>query len=234
MPQWGAMPLSDCDLFVFDLDGTLIDSLDDIAASLNRVRKEYGLPEQSPEVVRELVGRGARWLVEQSIALEASAAPAIDPLLARFLADYSRNATVATRPYPGAERTLAGLRARKKRLAVLSNKPEAISRSILTALGLAHFFGTIAGGDTWAERKPHPRGLLEIARHEGVPIARTALVGDTGIDVATARAAGAMAIGVSFGFRPTETRDAGPDLLIDSLEELVSGGPSPEESSSGA
>ncbi|HLU48681.1 MAG TPA: HAD-IA family hydrolase [Planctomycetota bacterium] len=214
--------LHDHDLFVFDLDGTLVDSLDDIAASVNRVRRARRLEPLDRDQVRDYVGHGVRRLIERSFGPDLTP-EIVAGALEDFLSDYAVNATVATRPYPGVERALAELHSGGKALAVLTNKPAAIAREILEKLDLARFFFFTGGGDTWPERKPHPRGLIEIARQAGVPIGRTVLVGDTAVDVDTARAAGASVAGVTYGFRPDEIRASRPDIIVDSLEELLSG-----------
>jgi phosphoglycolate phosphatase len=183
---------------VFDLDGTLIDSRRDIAAALNSMRAGYGLPPLSLEQVVPMVGEGARVLVERAVGRELPAAE-IEPALRIYLSKYDDILLDSTRPYTGVPEMLAAL-APAYPLALLSNKGEAPSRRILEGLGLASYFRLILGGDSLPTRKPDPEGLRRVAERLGVPPAGLLLVGDTGIDAATAQAAGCAFCLVEWGF----------------------------------
>jgi phosphoglycolate phosphatase len=203
---------------VFDLDGTLIDSRRDITTAVNRVREVHGLPPLEMEQVVEMVGEGARLLIER--ALPELPAERIDEALALYLAHYRQVCLVETRPYPGIEEVLARL-APAYPMALLSNKGEELSRIILRGLGLDRFFREILGGDSLPTRKPDPSGLRLLAERLGVAVERVLLVGDTRIDAETARQAGCLFALVEWGFPPNiDALQA--DLRIGRAEELVS------------
>jgi phosphoglycolate phosphatase len=207
-------------LVVFDLDGTLIDSSRDLAAAVNRAlrRAAPGAPALPEAVVRTFIGSGARVLITRSVA-EAGLAQSVDEVLALFLEEYRRGLLDATRLYPGTEDALSRLRDR--RLAVLTNKPGDMSRTILEGLGVAgRFFRVYGAGDIDA-RKPDPAGLRRIAEEAGVDVEEAVMVGDSGIDVRTGRAAGALTAGVTYGFDADSFRDDPPDILVRSLTELA-------------
>jgi phosphoglycolate phosphatase len=207
-------------LVVFDLDGTLIDSSRDLAAAVNRAlrRAAPGAPALPEDVVRTFIGSGARVLVTRSVA-EAGLAQSVDEVLALFLEEYRRGLLDATRLYPGTEDALSRLRDR--RLAVLTNKPGDMSRAILEGLGVkGRFFRIYGAGDVEA-RKPDPAGLRRIAEEAGVDVEEAVMVGDSGIDVRTGRAAGALTAGVTYGFDADSFRDDPPDILERSLTELA-------------
>ena len=207
-------------LVVFDLDGTLIDSSRDLAAAVNRAlrRAAPGAPALPEDVVRTFIGSGARVLITRSVA-EAGLAQSVDEVLALFLEEYRRGLLDATRLYPGTEDALSRLRDR--RLAVLTNKPGDMSRVILEGLGVkGRFFRIYGAGDVEA-RKPDPAGLRRIAEEAGVDVEEAVMVGDSGIDVRTGRAAGALTAGVTYGFDADSFRDDPPDILVRSLTELA-------------
>jgi phosphoglycolate phosphatase len=170
---------------VFDLDGTLIDSRRDLTTAVNRMRGELGLAPLTVEQVVTMVGEGARRLVERALGPGFSAAE-VDRALAGYLRHYRAVCLDTTRAYPGVPELLAAL-AERTPLALLSNKGEALSRTILEGLGLA-------------QRKPDPAGLLLIAERLGVAADRLLLVGDTWVDAETAKAAGCPFVLVEWGF----------------------------------
>jgi phosphoglycolate phosphatase len=207
-------------LVVFDLDGTLIDSSRDLAAAVNRAlrRAAPGAPALPEDVVRTFIGSGARVLITRSVA-EAGLGQSVDDVLALFLEEYRRGLLDATRLYPGTEDALSRLRDRH--LAVLTNKPGDMSRVILEGLGVkGRFFRIYGAGDVEA-RKPDPAGLRRIAEEAGVDVEEAVMVGDSGIDVRTGRAAGALTAGVTYGFDADSFRDDPPDILVRSLTELA-------------
>jgi phosphoglycolate phosphatase len=207
-------------LVVFDLDGTLIDSSRDLAAAVNRAlrRAAPDAPALPEDVVRTFIGSGARVLITRSLA-EAGLPQSVDEVLALFLEEYRRGLLDATRLYPGTEDALSRLRDR--RLAVLTNKPGDMSRVILEGLGVAGRFFRIYGAGDVEARKPDPAGLRRIAEEAGVDVEEAVMVGDSGIDVRTGRAAGALTAGVTYGFDVDSFRDDPPDILVRSLTELA-------------
>jgi phosphoglycolate phosphatase len=230
-------------LVVFDLDGTLIDSRRDLADSVNALIAEYGAEPLAVDAVTAMVGEGAAVLVGRALAA-AGLDPEAPGALDRFLAHYDRRLTAHTVPYPGMAETLAALEAAGYRLAVLTNKPQRPSAEILERLGLTPFFSDVVGGDTAFGRKPDPAGLLALAARAGVPATRTMMVGDSTIDVQTARLAGAVVCIARYGFGiqagevaagPGEiTIDAPPDLVavLESFRSDNGGVPLPETSRS--
>ncbi|MGA7826461.1 MAG: phosphoglycolate phosphatase [Geobacteraceae bacterium] len=206
------------DLILFDLDGTLIDSLDDLASATNHMLSTLGRPAATREQVRSYVGKGARRLVER--AMPDATADELERGLSLFL-DYNEEHIVdRTRFYPGVMGTLASLREAGLTLAVVSNKNVALCSKVLTTLGADGFFARVIGADSLAERKPSPEPLLKVLRELGVPPERAVMVGDSINDIAAGQAAGVATIGCTFGYGDmAEIEDA--DLLIDSLPELL-------------
>lgn len=209
-------------LVVFDLDGTLIDSIVDIAASANEALIEVrGEGARLPQdLVQSFVGGGARQLIERCLVASHQPADDLERVFERFLAIYAERLTETTRLYPGMESTLDGL-ASSAALAVLTNKPGAMSRALLRELGLTDRFMAIIGGDDLASRKPDPEGLLKIVAEAGVSPRETVMVGDSAVDVLTARRAGVLAIGVSWGYDREGVRREQPDLLATKPSDLL-------------
>jgi len=197
----------------FDLDGTLVDSRADLAGAVNHVLRTLGLSERPPETLYGYVGEGARMLVERSLG--AAHVDRLDVALALFMERY------ATRPYPGIVEVLAALEARGVAASVLSNKPEAMSRTILEGLDLAHHFVGIVGGNSLPSRKPDPAGLDHLRGLTATPRERTLLVGDSRIDVLTARAANVAFCGVAWGLSPETLAAAQPGRIIEHPAELI-------------
>jgi len=204
---------------VFDLDGTLIDSRADLAGAVNHVLGTLALPQQPPETLYGYVGEGARMLVQR--ALGPARADQLDEAVALFMAHYGAHLLDATRPYPGIVEVLTALEARAVALSVLSNKPEAMSRSILEGLGLAHRFVAIIGGNSLPSRKPDPAGLERLCALTRTPRERMLLVGDSAIDVRTARAAEVAFCGVAWGLTPEGLAAAEPERMIEHPAELI-------------
>jgi len=203
---------------MFDLDGTLVDTLADLTIAVNRVRRVLGTGPLSSDVVRTCVGEGARMLITRALGDEY--ADRIEEGLREFFAFYRAHLLDHTRPYNGIPALLAGLRARRVGCSVLTNKPEQMSRRILEGLGLIAFFDIVVGGDSLAVRKPDPAGVMHIAERACVPLARILLVGDSGTDARTATAAGVAFCGVTWGFAPDDVRRAAPTWLIHHPDEL--------------
>ena len=201
---------------IFDFDGTLLDTLDDLADSMNMVLEESGMPAHPPDPYRFFVGDGMA-----NLARRAASRPVDDETAARMAARmgeiYKDRWSLKTRPYDGVVPMLEELRARGLRLGILSNKPDSF-----TKLMAKHYFGddifqAVFGARDEVPRKPDPAGALEIARMFAVPPAEFLYFGDTNTDMLTGRAAGMRTIGVSWGFRPVaELLDAGAEAIIDS------------------
>jgi phosphoglycolate phosphatase len=182
-------------LAIFDLDGTLVDSVEDLAASVNHALDLVGLPGRSLEEIRGFVGEGARVLLERSVAPRADL---LEPALAAWWKHYEAHCLDRTRPYPGIAAVLASA---GRTLAVHTNKPGALARKILEGLGLAARFAVVLGGDE-AARKPDPAGVRLIQARLGASTEETLFVGDSLVDLATARAAGVRLVSVTWGLVP--------------------------------
>ena len=206
---------------VFDLDGTLVDTLPDIAAALNRVLVDEGRAALAGPVVATMIGDGVARLVERGFAATGAAlgAAAREASTRRFLALYEADVAGRSRPFPGVAKTLSELRSAGLRLAVCTNKPAAPSEALLASLGLADFFSAVVGGDSLAVRKPDGRHLLATLARLGVAAGRAVMVGDSANDVAVARDAGVPVIVVSYGYGTT-ARLLGADAVIDGFADL--------------
>lgn len=208
-------------LLVFDLDGTLVDSRRDLAAATNAAlgRVAPGVEALPLEVVTSFIGEGARLLVERSLRYAGLDLPP-EEVLPVFFECYRERLLDTTRLYPGVAQALEALAGTT--LAVLTNKPGEFSRAILDGLGVASHFARIWGAGDVPERKPDPAGLRRLLAGLGADAAGTWMVGDSAIDVQTARAAGLRVTGVTWGFDPVALRAAGPDRLLDEPGALVS------------
>jgi phosphoglycolate phosphatase len=195
-------------LVVFDLDGTLVDSLQDLTDASNELLAHYGAAALEDDAVGGMVGEGAATLVARLLRARDLDVPHGEALT-RFLALYDRRLLNHTRPYDGIPEALEELSAHAK-LAVLTNKPLAATNRILSGLGMRDRFRWIVGGDSPQGRKPSPAGLQMIAESAAQPIVETVLVGDSAVDVETARNAGARVCVARYGFG---FRNCRPDLL---------------------
>lgn len=188
---------------VFDLDGTLVDSRADLATAVNLLRVEEGLPVVSVAAVGDWIGEGARRLVEKALAESGDEPPA--SALARFLGHYESVCTASTLPFPGMHEVVAELRSRLP-VALLTNKPERMTRAIVDHCGWGGWFAPLVAGDSLPFRKPDGRTLLEVAGRLGLPAGDLLLVGDSRIDAATADAAGAGFLWAEWGYARREER----------------------------
>jgi phosphoglycolate phosphatase len=205
----------------FDLDGTLIDSGADLVAAVNHVLGSFGRAPIDPPTLAQYVGHGARALVER--VLGPAEAAQVDEGVARFMRYYGAHLLEETRAYPGIEALLDGLAERGVVLTVLTNKPEALSRAILAGLRLADRFVALVGGDTLPTRKPDPTGLLQLCRTAGAAPDQSLMVGDSPVDLETARAAGAPFCGVAWGLQPAVLVAAGPAWMVRGPGEVLAG-----------
>ena len=207
-------------VIIFDLDGTLIDSKLDLALSVNATRARFGLGPLPEERVFSYVGEGAPLLVRR--ALDHSEDDAlVQQALEFFLGYYREHMLDNTVAYPGVPEALAEFAAAGLALTVLTNKPERFSRDILRGLGLADYFKLLYGGNSLERKKPDPIGVETILRETGAGKAQALLVGDSKVDVQTARNAGICACGVTYGLGSDQLHEEPPDLLVDSLTELA-------------
>jgi phosphoglycolate phosphatase len=210
---------------IFDLDGTLCDTRADITASTNEVRRSFGLDPLAPEDVARLVGHGARVLVERALGPERKQLH--DEGERRLLAHYVEHCLDATRPYPGLVELIDSLAPLRVRFAVVTNKLVELTTKVLDGLDLSRRLAAVVGGNTFPERKPHPRGVEHVLATLGVERSRALMIGDSPIDVATARAAGIAACGVIWGFDPEGLERSSPDFLVRDaagLERLIRSG----------
>ncbi len=206
---------------VFDLDGTLLDTLADIADSMNLALSELGLPPRPLDAYRFMVGDGLRVLAERALPQENRQRRTIDALTARMRTVYSERWDCKTRPYPGVPETLDLLAERGVALAVLSNKPHRFTTlTVDRFLGLSRF-AAVLGQSEDTPPKPDTAGLERVLRDLGAPKHACLYVGDTKTDMITANRAGLTAVGVSWGFRPrAELREHGARVIIDRPDQL--------------
>lgn len=204
---------------VLDLDGTLIDSRIDLAAAVNHVLETLDLPTLPLDTVCTYVGEGARVLVQRALGNGHQAQ--FDDALARFLEYYSAHLLDHTHPYPGIAETLAALAARGVVLSVLTNKPAAMSRRILEGVGLSARFVAILGGDSLPVRKPDPAGLEHLRTLTATRRAQMLLVGDSVIDLRTARAGAVAFCGVRWGLGLDGLLAEGSERLIAEPHDLL-------------
>jgi phosphoglycolate phosphatase len=194
--------------FLFDLDGTLVDSLEDIRSSANHVRALAGLPPVDRAAAAALVGDGAYALLERALRGNPRGL-VVEEVFGAWLEHHERECTRAVRPYDGAFEWLAARQREGVPLAVVTNKPERIARRVLEHVGFAGLFDVVIGGDTTAEKKPSPLPLREALRRLGLDGAGGTMVGDGQQDLRAGRAAGLATIGVLFGFDPETVRRSG-------------------------
>ena len=215
-----------CRGVLFDLDGTLVETAPDLWGALNHVLVERGHPPLALEQVRHLVGNGARFLLARGFWGEDAEPPEGDETFeaaVRAFLDYYRDHIADTsHPFPGVVATLERLRAAGLPLAVVTNKPEALSRLLLDRLGLSGYFSCLVGGDTLPERKPHPLPLRHALERLGVAPALGVMVGDSRTDADAAHAAGCPLVLVTFGYnRGLPLHRLGPDALLDRFDRLA-------------
>ncbi|MGH7055734.1 MAG: phosphoglycolate phosphatase [Stellaceae bacterium] len=206
-------------LLVFDLDGTLVDSVPDLAAAANALLHEEGRPPLAQDAVRGMIGDGIPALLARALAAAGDPRGAAT-LLPRFLALYEANATRLSRPYPAVPETLAELRRRGYRTAVCTNKPTHAAHVVLRGLGLLPLFDGIAGGDHFAVKKPAPGHLLGLIAELGGAVERAAMIGDNENDAAAAHAARVPLVLMRYGYARSNPETLGAAALLDEFAGL--------------
>jgi len=207
---------------VFDLDGTLVDTAPDLVSALNVVLAREGLPALPLASARNMIGGGARKLIERGLEAEdrSVSAPQLARMMRDFIDYYAEHIAEASRPFEGLEAALDGLAADGYRLAVCTNKLEWLSKRLLDQLKLSHRFAAICGADTFGVAKPDPAILRQTVARAGGELASAIMVGDAGTDVGVARRAGVPVIGVSFGYTEVPIAELKPDRIIHHMSEL--------------
>jgi phosphoglycolate phosphatase len=210
-------------IVVFDLDGTLVDTAPDLINALNFVLDREGLPPVPLQSARNMIGAGARKLIERGLELDDRAAGVadIDRLLVGFIDYYAAHIADASRPFEGLESALDDLAAQGFRFAVCTNKLEWLSKLLLDELGLSSRFSAICGADTFGVSKPEPAILQQTVARAGGHLSSTVMVGDAGTDVGVARRANVPVVGVDFGYTDVPMADLKPDRLIGHMRELA-------------
>jgi phosphoglycolate phosphatase len=207
-------------LAIFDLDGTLIDSRLDLAHAVNNTRAEFGRGPLPHEQIFSFVGNGAPVLIKRAMGPEASEEE-VARALEFFLDYYKHHALDYTILYPGVREALDEMHVCGTKMAVLTNKPVRISRRIMEGLGVAHLFFQIYGGNSFEHKKPHRIGIDTLRSEANATAKETWMVGDSYVDVQTARNAGVASCGVTWGFQPETFREFPPDVLVDRLEHFA-------------
>ncbi len=208
------------DLVIFDLDGTLIDSKLDLANSVNAMCRHLGMTPLSNERVYSYVGNGAPVLVRRVLGPQA-AEEEVQEALEYFIEYYREHCLENTRFYPGVLESLLRLRDAGVAMAILTNKPVKISKTIIEGLRAAGYFHELYGGNSFPHKKPHPIGVQTLMEECGVTREHTLMVGDSSVDIQTARNAQVRSCGVTYGFQPETLVDPAPDLVVDHMEEMA-------------
>ncbi len=207
---------------VFDLDGTLVDTAPDLIAALNYVLEREGMPPVPLQSARNMIGAGARKLIERGLEVDGRAMGVsdIDRLLRDFIDYYAAHIADESRPFAGLEAALDDLGAQGYQFAVCTNKLEWLSKRLLDELGLSPRFAAICGADTFGVAKPDPVILQQTVAQAGGHLGATIMVGDAGPDVGVARRAGVPVIGVEFGYTDVPIAELKPDRLIGHMRDL--------------
>ncbi|MFC0241167.1 HAD-IA family hydrolase [Rhodopseudomonas telluris] len=207
---------------VFDLDGTLIDTAPDLINALNYILVREGMPAVPLAKARNMIGQGARRLLERGLELDGRVISPddVNRLAVDFIDYYAANIAVESRPFEGLEATLDHLSGQGYQFAVCTNKLEWLSKLLLDQLGLSSRFAAICGADTFGAAKPDPTILRETVAKAGGSLAATVMVGDAGPDVGVARRAGVPVIGVEFGYTEVPIAELNPDVVVGHMRDL--------------
>ena len=211
---------------LFDLDGTLVDSVPDLAAAVNEALGQFGRPILPEAEIRQYVGDGARLLLARALSRRAdadAATPEVDRVWSAFMSSYEAHLCVHSRLYPGVAETLSHLHAAGAGMGVVTNKPARFIAPLLERLGIRDPFGALVGGDSLPQRKPDPAPVHEAMRRLGLQAGKgTYLVGDSINDVRAGRSAGCVVVGVSYGYNHgVDLRQAGAAAVIDRMSDLT-------------
>jgi phosphoglycolate phosphatase len=209
-------------IVVFDLDGTLVDTAPDLINALNFVLDREGLPPVPLASARNMIGAGARKLIERGLEVEGRTVTVgdLDRMLREFIDYYAKHIADESRPFEGLEAALDDLASRGYRFAVCTNKLEWLSKLLIERLGLTHRFAAICGADTFGVAKPDPAILHQTIALAGGQSSASVMVGDSGTDIGAARRAGISVIGVEFGYTDVPIAELKPDRLIGHMRDL--------------
>lgn len=215
-------PVNATRTIVFDLDGTLVDTAPDLINALNYVLDRESLPPVPLHAARNMIGAGARKLIERGLETEGRTATLeeITRMTGDFIDYYAAHIADESRAFEGLEAALDDLDAQGYRLAVCTNKLEWLSKRLLDQLGLSARFVAICGADTFGVSKPDPAFLRETVARAGGQLSASVMVGDAGTDIGVARRAGVPVIGVAFGYTDVPIAELKPDRLINHMDEL--------------
>ena len=207
-------------LLLFDLDGTLVDTLPDLTNALNEALRERGHAPLPPAAVRPMIGDGMAMLLARGLAARGGDGAEAAAMYPRFIEIYEAIATDRSRPYPGVAETLAALRSRGYRTAVCTNKPQHATGEVLRGMGLGDLFDGFAGGDRYTVRKPDPGHLLGLIDELGGDPRRAAMIGDSENDAASAHAARLPLLLMRYGYARIDPAELGAKLVLDRFDEL--------------
>lgn len=212
------------ELLIYDLDGTLIDSKQDIANAVNWTLGELGLPRLPLDRISAFVGSGVAPLISnvlnESGSGEAAAETFLDRAVALYRSRYAEHLLDETKLFPSVETVLRHFKTRKQ--AVITNKPVGFSHQILQGLGVDHYFFRVTGGDQSLQKKPSPEPVLATVKAAGVRLEETVFIGDSTIDIETGKNAGVQTVAVTYGFRKRDQIEKSkPDFILDDLVDLM-------------
>ena len=220
------MKIENKKLIIFDLDGTLIDSVPDLAISINLMLQELKHAEFNESTIRQWVGNGALTLVKRALSGsvkidETLDSKVVENALEVFLKAYSQNLATSTKIYPNVATTLKALKEKNYRLTIVTNKPFTFVEPLLDKLGLNNIFELILGGDSLKEKKPSPMPLLHVCKVFEVSIEKSIMIGDSHNDILSANACGMQSIGVTYGYNYNESIDVyNPTTTVDDFAKL--------------
>ena len=216
------IPVERIRLLIFDLDGTLVDSRQDLCNSVNAMLRNYGRAELPCELIATYIGDGAPMLVRRALG-DPDDQFFVDEALLYFLAYYREHKLDFTYVYEGLKESLQAIREARNgelKMAVLSNKPVHPSRAIVDALGLGDFFFQVYGGNSFPTKKPDPQGARQLLKETGVKPDEAVMIGDSANDILTAANAGMFSVGLTYGLSPATLEKVTPDVLLDRPDEL--------------